>query len=72
MPRRQPLTPAECLRSLPEPRLDTSRALPEEELRGAELGRAVLSIAQLNHVNETAAVRDVVANVLGDVPDVWT
>ena len=39
---------------------------------GAELGRAVLSIAQLNHVNETAAVRDVVANVLGDVPDVWT
>jgi hypothetical protein len=39
------LTPADCLRTLPDPELDLAAASPGDELRGAELRRAVLQVA---------------------------
>ncbi len=68
--RRRHLTPANCLRTLPDPKLDVAALTPSDELRGAELRKAVLQIAQLNHVSETAQVRATVINVRGAVPSV--
>ena len=68
--RKRRLTPADCLRTLPDPRLDAEALTPGSELRGAELRRAVLQVAQLDHVGETAQVRAVVVNVRGSVPPV--
>jgi hypothetical protein len=66
--RRRRLTPADCLRTLSVPKLDVAALTPGDELRGAELRKAVLQIAQLNHVSETALVRATVVNVRGAVP----
>ena len=66
--RRRRLTPKDCLRTLPEPKLDVAALTPGDELRGAELRKAVLQVAQLNHVSETAQVRATVVNVRGAVP----
>ncbi|MGW2625375.1 hypothetical protein [Micromonospora taraxaci] len=68
--RRQRLTPADCLRTLPDPTFDIAALTPGDELRGAELRRSVLTIAQLDHVSETAQVREVVVRVRGAVPPV--
>lgn len=64
------LTPADCLRALPDPELDLAAASPGDELRGAELRRAVLQVAQLDHVSETTQVRAVVVRVRDQVPRV--
>jgi len=66
--RRRHLTPADCLRTMPDPTLDVAAMAPSDELRGAELRKAVLQVAQLNHVSETAQVRATVTNVRGMVP----
>lgn len=62
------ITPSECLDRLPEPSLETSEDESGDELRRAELRRSVLAIAGLNHVSETAMVRNAVSNALGRVP----
>ena len=64
------LTPADCLRTLPDPELDLSATSPGDELRGAELRRAVLQVAQLDHISETTQVRAVVVRVRDQVPPV--
>ena len=66
--RRRRLTPADCLRMLPEPKLDVAALTSGNELRGAELRKAVLQVAQLNHVSETTLLRATVVNVRGAVP----
>jgi hypothetical protein len=62
------LTPQDCLQMLPSPKLDVAALTPGDELRGAELRKAVLQVAQMNHVSETAQVRAVVVAVRGAVP----
>ena len=71
--RRRRTTPADLLRSLPEPTValpgdkPTQDALADD-LRRAELRRSVLTIAELNHPAETALVRAAMAAVLGERP----
>lgn len=66
--RREPI-PAECLDLLPAPVLEITGEAHDEDLRRIELRRAVLAIAELDHVGESTLVRSVAAAVLGDVPD---
>jgi hypothetical protein len=66
---RRDLTPAECLRKLPDPALDISGEPAGEQLRRVELRRSVLTIAELNHVSETKLVRAVVESTRDEAPD---
>lgn len=70
--RRRTLTPADCLSILPDPKLDAAvtTAAADDGLRGAALRRAVLQLAQLDHVSETSLVRKVVVQTRGQVPPV--
>jgi hypothetical protein len=63
-------TPADCIGRLPEPALDAVGDLPTDELRNIELRHSILTIAELNHVNETALVRAVVTNLHEKVPTI--
>jgi len=67
-PRTPELTPADCLRRLPEPTLEITGSAQGDDLRRIELRRSTLAIAELDHISETALVRAVVTNALGDVP----
>jgi L-fucose mutarotase/ribose pyranase (RbsD/FucU family) len=65
------LTPEDCLRTLPDPKLDARATVAADDgLRGAELRRAVLQLAQLDHVSETSLVRKAVVQTRGQVPPV--
>ncbi|MEN3362405.1 MAG: hypothetical protein V7637_6387 [Mycobacteriales bacterium] len=69
--RRDRTTPADLLRSLPEPTValpgDTStQEVLADDLRRAELRRSVLTIAELNHSTEIALVRAAAAKASGE------
>ncbi|HEX8070624.1 MAG TPA: hypothetical protein VF546_11780 [Pyrinomonadaceae bacterium] len=64
------MTPAECVALLPEIPLAADEGAADEELRRGELRHAILDIAELNHVNESRLVREVVKNALGKLPDI--
>ncbi|CRK59400.1 hypothetical protein [Alloactinosynnema sp. L-07] len=64
------LTPADCLAKLSMPDIDTSGAAHNSDLFRVELRRAVLAIAELDHIRETAIVREVVTAVRGGAPEV--
>jgi hypothetical protein len=57
------LTPAECLRRLPEPTLDIDGDNPLDDPQRINLRRSILPIAKLNHVSEITLVQSVVAAV---------
>lgn len=63
-------TPAESLDSLPKLVFDPQAAGDDQEFRRAELLQSVLAIARVDHVAESALVREVVKNALGHVPEI--
>jgi hypothetical protein len=63
------ITPKECIELLPEIPFDVSERGADDILRQAELRQSVLLIAELNHLSETALVRNVVQNALGKLPE---
>ena len=64
------ITPAEALESLPELEFEPTKVGEEPQLGRIEFLQSVLAIAKMDHVNESAIVRDAVRNALGRVPDV--
>jgi hypothetical protein len=63
------ITSKDCIKQLPEIPFDVSERSADDILRQAELRQSVLLIAGLNHLSETALVRDVVQNALGQLPE---
>jgi hypothetical protein len=57
------LTPADCLRRLPEPTLDIDEHdNPLDDRHHVELRRSILAIAELDHVSEITLVLALVAS----------
>ena len=67
---RETITPQECIARLKEIPLESAERGADDDLRRTELRQAILDIADLNHVNESALVRSVVKNALGKLPEI--
>ena len=62
------ITPDDCLELLTPLTLDNPTEESGDLFRRADLRQSILNIADLNHVTESALVREVIKNALGELP----
>lgn len=63
------LAPSDCLNLLPEPTLDLTHDVHDDQLRSIALRRSILSVAELDHTTETTLVHAAISNALAKQPD---